>query len=211
MSYIILRNVFQSSRKYYVGLFKSIGQYSLELYLLQHHIWLSSHAKTLVSIVPGFPLVNFVIATALLALASREAFIATKKLQIILLPHSTKFCIVSLGTICTWFSLCLYLVQRIQQTSISIPFLVLEPLDSKRLLWFAVAIFTLFLMLVIFVVNSVSNCRLLCQRVITICSLLVILVYFAPSVHIFQQDQEVIKSDMGLKYSAPNIGKFYVR
>ena len=56
--YVFFRNLTPGLRSVYLGALHSIGKTTLETYLMQHHIWLTSNAKTLVTFVPGFPKVG---------------------------------------------------------------------------------------------------------------------------------------------------------
>ena len=59
------------------------GKTTLETYLLQHHIWLTSNAKTLLTIVPGHPWINFALATALFFVVSKELYRITMTLRLV--------------------------------------------------------------------------------------------------------------------------------
>lgn len=58
-----------------------LGKTTLETYLLQHHIWLTSNAKTLLTIVPGHPWINFALATLLFFFVSKELYRLTMSLR----------------------------------------------------------------------------------------------------------------------------------
>ena len=47
---------------------------TLETHLMQHHVWLSSNAKTLVTVLPGYPLLNALAATALFVATAQELY-----------------------------------------------------------------------------------------------------------------------------------------
>ena len=53
LTYIFLRNCTKLLRSWHCALLSSMGTYTLETYLLQHHLWLSSNAKSLVVLIPG--------------------------------------------------------------------------------------------------------------------------------------------------------------
>ena len=63
-----------------------IGKTTLETYLMQHHIWLTSNAKTLLTIVPDHPWINFALATILFFFVSRELYRLTMSLRGMILP-----------------------------------------------------------------------------------------------------------------------------
>ena len=58
-SYIFFRNLTPAIRSGVSMSFHDLGKTTLETYLLQHHIWLTSNAKTLLTITPGHPWINF--------------------------------------------------------------------------------------------------------------------------------------------------------
>eukprot|EP01035_Chromulina_nebulosa_P019115 gene19115-24949_t len=63
-----------------------LGKTTLETYLLQHHIWLTSNAKTLLTIIPGNPWVNFALATVLFFTVAKELYRVTMSLRGMILP-----------------------------------------------------------------------------------------------------------------------------
>eukprot|EP01035_Chromulina_nebulosa_P063572 gene63572-86967_t len=63
-----------------------LGKTTLETYLLQHHIWLTSNAKTLLTITPGNPWINFALATMLFFTVSKELYRVTMSLRGMIMP-----------------------------------------------------------------------------------------------------------------------------
>ena len=67
--FIVLRNLTQTLRNFYVELFCVCGKITLEAAISQFHIWLSTsnvpngQPSKLMSLVPGYPLINFGLAT----------------------------------------------------------------------------------------------------------------------------------------------------
>lgn len=70
LGFVLLRNATPSLRSYYSDLLNQIGKISLETYLLQHHVYLTSNAKTLLVLIPGYPVLNLVLASVLFICAS---------------------------------------------------------------------------------------------------------------------------------------------
>lgn len=85
-SYIFFRNLTPFIRSGVSMSLHDLGKTTLETYLLQHHIWLTSNAKTLLTIVPGHPWINFALATILFFVCSKELYRLTMSLRGMLLP-----------------------------------------------------------------------------------------------------------------------------
>uniref|UniRef100_A0A7S2WUZ9 Cas1p 10 TM acyl transferase domain-containing protein n=1 Tax=Rhizochromulina marina TaxID=1034831 RepID=A0A7S2WUZ9_9STRA len=90
--YVFLRNLTPGLRSYYLGPLHSIGKTTLETYLMQHHIWLTSNAKTLVTILPGYPKINFLLVSCVFIVLSQELYRLTMSLRGMLLPDSFAAC-----------------------------------------------------------------------------------------------------------------------
>ena len=59
---------------------------------MQHHIWLSTNAKTLLTLVPGnYPWVNFVATTIIYVAVSHRLFRLTISLRAMLIPNTTRY------------------------------------------------------------------------------------------------------------------------
>eukprot|EP00981_Chlorochromonas_danica_P007694 scaffold1869_cov163-Ochromonas_danica.AAC.6 len=85
-AYIFFRNITPSIRSGVSMSLHDLGKTTLETYLLQHHIWLSSNAKTLWTITPGNPWVNFALATLVFFAVSKELYRLTMSLRGMILP-----------------------------------------------------------------------------------------------------------------------------
>eukprot|EP00123_Amoebidium_parasiticum_P022232 comp8283_c0_seq1/m.3693 comp8283_c0_seq1/g.3693 ORF comp8283_c0_seq1/g.3693 comp8283_c0_seq1/m.3693 type:complete len:520 (-) comp8283_c0_seq1:387-1946(-) len=88
--YVILRNVTPTLRSYYLSLFSWLGKITLETYLSQLHIYMQSSAKDLIVYIPGYPLVNFVLATAIYVYMSYTVFHLTTDMNNFLFPSDLK-------------------------------------------------------------------------------------------------------------------------
>jgi len=80
-SYIFFRNLTPAIRSGVSMSLHDLGKTTLETYLLQHHIWLTSNAKTLWTITPGHPWINFALATMVFFIVSKELYRLTMSLR----------------------------------------------------------------------------------------------------------------------------------
>ncbi len=96
VTYIFLRNLTPSLRGHSLHLLHEIGKSTLETYLMQHHIWLTSNAKSLLVLIPGWPKVNMLIVTIIYFVISRRLYKLTLYLRAMLLPNDKKKCIRSM-------------------------------------------------------------------------------------------------------------------
>lgn len=80
-TYIFFRNITPQVRSGISMSLHALGKTTLETYLLQHHIWLTSNAKTLLTLVPNYPWVNFTLASILFYVVSKELYRLTMSLR----------------------------------------------------------------------------------------------------------------------------------
>jgi len=92
ITYIYFRNLTPTLRSYSLNLLHEIGKTTLETYLMQHHIWLTSNAKSLLVLVPGWPKMNMMIVTLVYFVTSRKLYKLTLFLRGMVLPNDAKKC-----------------------------------------------------------------------------------------------------------------------
>eukprot|EP00928_Gymnodinium_smaydae_P044370 TRINITY_DN295_c0_g1_i1.p1 TRINITY_DN295_c0_g1~~TRINITY_DN295_c0_g1_i1.p1 ORF type:complete len:568 (-),score=115.60 TRINITY_DN295_c0_g1_i1:22-1725(-) len=89
--FIILRNITPTLRQHYLYAFAWIGQYTLETYILQFHVWMrttgiNGSPKSLIAFIPGFFYANFIVGTAIYIFLSIRFFKLTGVLRDALIP-----------------------------------------------------------------------------------------------------------------------------
>jgi N-acetylneuraminate 9-O-acetyltransferase len=92
VAYIFFRNLTPRLRSCNMELLHQIGKTTLETYLMQHHIWLTSNAKSLLTLIPGWPKMNFLIVSLLYVFLSRRLYQLTLFLRGMILPDDRSTC-----------------------------------------------------------------------------------------------------------------------
>jgi len=116
--YVYLRNATPALRIHHLAFFRNIGNLSLEIYLLHHHLLLGDDSKSKLILFPGgYPTCNFFIVTLLLYQLAKILRTLTLVLTTLMLPNDEKKCvrnILSLGGAVISFYLIGFVLDRMQ-------------------------------------------------------------------------------------------------
>jgi hypothetical protein len=122
IAYIYFRNITPWLRRHTLELLHQIGKTTLETYLLQHHIWLTSNAKSLLTLIPGWPKMNFLVVTVIYFVLSRWLYHLTLFLRGMVLPNDRRICIrnlVALGATIGSYILLAFLLRAVGMLNLS--------------------------------------------------------------------------------------------
>jgi len=86
-AYLVLRNLTPDIRSRYSWTLAFMGKVSLESYLAQFHVWLGDSAKSVLLLVPEYPLLNFLVASTLFLIIAHLLFDITQILNDIIFPN----------------------------------------------------------------------------------------------------------------------------
>lgn len=86
LCYLYMRNINATLREHSVGLFKNIGRFSLEIYLLHHHVFLSNDGSSVTVLIPGYPKCNAMLLGFLLINVAKILKTTTEIVTSMLLP-----------------------------------------------------------------------------------------------------------------------------
>ena len=106
VSYIFFRNISLGMRSFVSMSLHDLGKTTLETYLLQHHIWLTSNAKTLLTWIPNHPYINFAFATFIFFVVSKELYRLTMSIRGLVLPDDASTAKTNIFGMCTVLIIC---------------------------------------------------------------------------------------------------------
>lgn len=72
LAFALLRNAHPAARGVYSRLLAAAGQNSLELFLAQYHVWLALDTRAVLTLLPGWPLLNALLASWVFAVVADQ-------------------------------------------------------------------------------------------------------------------------------------------
>ena len=115
--YIWLRNLYPVLRTHHLNLLTWLGKITLETYLSQIHIYMIGDAKKILVYLPNYPLLNFMLATAIYLYISLHLFRMTVFFSSYLLPRDLKIIGKNALVATMWLGLCYTLSSLITMSS----------------------------------------------------------------------------------------------
>jgi len=100
LAYLFLRNISVTVRTYYMHALHVFGTITLESYLLQYHIWLADNAGMLLNIIPGYPVLNYCVASSLHIFCAFQMFHVTTELRSIFVPSDVGVALRNIASLC---------------------------------------------------------------------------------------------------------------
>ena len=97
LTFVFLRNLTPWLRSIHIVLLAEMGKITLETYLMQHHIWLTSNAKTLLVLLPGYPKLNLILTTLIYLFVAQRLYRITINLRAMIIPSDYRSCLRNLG------------------------------------------------------------------------------------------------------------------
>lgn len=88
---IAVRNVFGVVRRRYSTLFAWAGRVSLELFIVQFHVWLAADTYGILVFIPGYPMLNVILTSFIYVCVAHEVHVVTGVLAEHLVPKDWKY------------------------------------------------------------------------------------------------------------------------
>lgn len=100
LGYIFVRNTFGFVRRRFSTLFAWAGRISLELFIVQFHVWLAADTYGVLVFVSGYPMLNVVFTSFFFVCISHEINVITGVLAGHLVPRDGKYLILAVVVFC---------------------------------------------------------------------------------------------------------------
>ena len=91
VAFLLLRNISGVLRTQYSRFFAWFGQISLELFVIQYHIWLAADTYGVLVLLPGFPVANILLTSFIFVCAAHEMHSITNALVPYVVPEDWKY------------------------------------------------------------------------------------------------------------------------
>ena len=106
LTFIYLRNLVPIFRQHYLHLLAWLGKITLETYISQLHIYMQNGAKDLIVYIPGYPLLNFALASVIYIALSYHLFNLTVAISSYVIPSDYKLLLKKMCIGAAWFGFC---------------------------------------------------------------------------------------------------------